>query len=466
MSGPATTSRVASAQPVVLVVDDEPDLLELVSLTLGRMSLRTRTAGDLDGARRLLKAERFDLCLTDMRLPDGDGLDLVAWIQEHRASVPVAVITAHGNIESAVRALKLGAFDFVSKPLDLGILRKLVGSAIKLGSAVDEQTAASLRGPRLLGSSAVMEQLREMIARVARSQAPVHICGESGTGKELVARMIHESGARRDGPFVAVNCGAIPTDLMESELFGHKRGSFTGAVADKQGLIQSAEGGTLFLDEVADLPLHMQVKLLRVVQEKTIRRVGDAREETVDVRILSATHKNLADLVAQGLFREDLFYRINVIELRVAALRERSGDIPEIAQAILERLARRSSGTPPKIAEDAVRVLQAYPFPGNVRELENVLERAVTLSVEGVITTEHIRLRASARSVTAETAPYTASVSVVTDSPALGSQLESIEREAIVKALEKTRYNKTAAAKLLGMSFRALRYRIKKLGIE
>jgi len=466
MSGPATTSRVASAQPVVLVVDDEPDLLELVSLTLGRMSLRTRTAGDLDAARRLLKAERFDLCLTDMRLPDGDGLDLVAWIQEHRASVPVAVITAHGNVESAVRALKLGAFDFVSKPLDLGILRKLVGSAIKLGSAVDEQTAASLRGPRLLGSSAVMEQLREMIARVARSQAPVHICGESGTGKELVARMIHESGARRDGPFVAVNCGAIPTDLMESELFGHKRGSFTGAVADKQGLIQSAEGGTLFLDEVADLPLHMQVKLLRVVQEKTIRRVGEAREETVDVRILSATHKTLADLVAQGLFREDLFYRINVIELRVAALRERSGDIPEIAQAILERLARRSSGTPPKIAEDAVKVLQAYPFPGNVRELENVLERAVTLSVDGVITTEHIRLRASARSATVETAPNTASVSMVTDSPALGSQLESIEREAIVKALEKTRYNKTAAAKLLGMSFRALRYRIKKLGIE
>jgi len=466
MSGPATTSRVASAQPVVLVVDDEPDLLELVSLTLGRMSLRTRTAGDLDAARRLLKAERFDLCLTDMRLPDRDGLDLVAWIQEHRASVPVAVITAHGNVESAVRALKLGAFDFVSKPLDLGILRKLVGSAIKLGSAVDEQTAASLRGPRLLGSSAVMEQLREMIARVARSQAPVHICGESGTGKELVARMIHESGARRDGPFVAVNCGAIPTDLMESELFGHKRGSFTGAVADKQGLIQSAEGGTLFLDEVADLPLHMQVKLLRVVQEKTIRRVGEAREETVDVRILSATHKTLADLVAQGLFREDLFYRINVIELRVAALRERSGDIPEIAQAILERLARRSSGTPPKIAEDAVKVLQAYPFPGNVRELENVLERAVTLSVDGVITTEHIRLRASARSATVETAPNTASVSIVTDSPALGSQLESIEREAIVKALEKTRYNKTAAAKLLGMSFRALRYRIKKLGIE
>jgi two-component system response regulator PilR (NtrC family) len=464
MSEAVAATRNGTEQPVVLVVDDEPDLLELVSLTLGRMSLRTRTASDLQSARRLLKAERFDLCLTDMRLPDGDGLDLVAWIQEHRASLPVAVITAHGNVESAVRALKLGAFDFVSKPLNLGILRKLVGRAIRLSAATGEETTASLRGPRLLGSSAVMEQLREMIARVARSQAPVHICGESGTGKELVARMIHESGARRGGPFVAVNCGAIPTELMESELFGHKRGSFTGAVADKRGLVQSAEGGTLFLDEVADLPLHMQVKLLRVVQEKTVRPVGEAREETVDVRILSATHKHLADLVAQGLFREDLFYRINVIELRVPALRERSGDIGEIAHAIFERLARRANGPAPEISVQAVRMLEAYPFPGNVRELENVLERALTLSTGGVITPEHVRLRTAARPAGAEPA---GNVSPIIEGPtALGSQLESIERDAIVKALEKTRYNKTAAAKLLGMSFRALRYRIKKLGIE
>jgi two-component system response regulator PilR (NtrC family) len=448
---------------VVLVVDDEPDLLELVSLTLSRMNLTTRTASDLNGARRLLKAERFDLCLTDMRLPDGDGLDLVAWIQENRAAVPVAVITAHGNIESAVRALKLGAFDFVSKPLDLGVLRKLVGSAIKLRAGANDRTAATLQGPRLLGSSAVMEQLRDMIARVARSQAPVHICGESGTGKELVARMIHECGARREGPFVAVNCGAIPTELMESELFGHKRGSFTGAVADKTGLIQSAEGGTLFLDEVADLPLHMQVKLLRVVQEKTLRPVGAAREESVDVRILSATHSNLADLVAQGLFREDLFYRINVIELRVAALRERSGDIAEIAAAILLRLARRTNATPPELSAEALQTLQTYPFPGNVRELENVLERALTLSTAGVITAEHIRLRSDARPATPETP---APAGAAGGGTALGSQLESIERDAIIKALEKTRYNKTAAAKLLGMSFRALRYRIKKLGIE
>jgi two-component system response regulator PilR (NtrC family) len=454
-----------TSQPMVLVVDDEPDLLELVSLTLGRMSLRTRTAPDLNSARRLLKAERFDLCLTDMRLPDGDGLDLVAWIQEHRAAVPVAVITAHGNVESAVRALKLGAFDFVSKPLDLGVLRKLVGSAIKLGTTAGEATTASLRGPRLLGSSAAMEQLREMIARVARSQAPVHICGESGTGKELVARMIHESGARRGGPFVAVNCGAIPTELMESEFFGHKRGSFTGAITDKKGLVQSAEGGTLFLDEVADLPLHMQVKLLRLVQEKSVRPVGEAREETVDIRILSATHKILADLVAQGLFREDLFYRIDVIELRVPALRERSGDIREIAAAILERLARRSNGHAPEISEPAVNMLEAYPFPGNVRELENVLERALTLSTGGVINPEHIRLRVASRTSAADV-PAPLAAAAAAGSTALGSQLESIERDAIVKALEKTRYNKTAAAKLLGMSFRALRYRIKKLGIE
>jgi two-component system response regulator PilR (NtrC family) len=465
MNEAAPSLRSASGQPVVLVVDDEPDLLELVSLTLSRMNLTTRTASDLNGARRLLKAERFDLCLTDMRLPDGDGLDLVAWIQENRATVPVAVITAHGNVESAVRALKLGAFDFVSKPLDLGLLRKLVGSAIRLRAGADEHKAATLQGPRLLGSTAVMEQLRDMIARVARSQAPVHICGESGTGKELVARMIHESGARHEGPFVAVNCGAIPTELMESELFGHKRGSFTGAVADKTGLIQSAEGGTLFLDEVADLPLHMQVKLLRVVQEKTVRPIGAAREESVDVRILSATHKNLADLVAQGLFREDLFYRINVIELRVPALRERSGDIAEIAATILQRLAGRSNAAAPVLSADALQTLQSYPFPGNVRELENVLERAVTLSTGGAITSEHIRLRAGAVApVAGSLTPATGAVAA--GYSALGSQLESIERDAIVKALEKTRYNKTAAAKLLGMSFRALRYRIKKLGIE
>jgi two-component system, NtrC family, response regulator PilR len=458
-----TGTRTEPARPAVLIVDDEPDLLELVSLTLSRMNLRTRTAPDVSTARKLLKSEAFDLCLTDMRLPDGDGLDLVAWIQENRSTLPVAVITAHGNVESAVRALKLGAFDFVSKPLDLGVLRKLVGSAIRLGSSGSPDASADPSGARLIGHSGVMEQLREMISRVSRSQAPVHIFGESGTGKELVARMIHESGARREGAFVAVNCGAIPTELMESELFGHKRGSFTGAVADKKGLVQTAEGGTLFLDEVADLPLHMQVKLLRVVQEKTVRPVGESREETVDVRILSATHKNLSELVAQGLFREDLFYRINVIELRVPALRERPEDIPEIAQAILERLGRRTGMQPPRLADDALEQLRSYPFPGNVRELENVLERALTLCVGGVITGEHIKLRATQRPAAAIPLP---SAAPTAGSAALGEHLEEIERDAIIKALEKTRYNKTAAAKLLGMSFRALRYRIKKLGIE
>jgi two-component system response regulator PilR (NtrC family) len=445
--------------PVVLVVDDEPDLLELVTLTLSRMRVETRTAPTIATARQLLNAQSFDLCLTDMRLPDGNGLDLVAWIQENHAAVPVAVISAHGNVESAVRALKLGAFDFVSKPLDLGVLRKLVGSALKLRPGADGATTLSMQGPRLLGRSAAMQQLREMIARVARSQAPVHIFGESGTGKELVAQLIHESGARREGSFVPVNCGAIPTELMESELFGHKRGSFTGAVADKKGLIQNAEGGTLFLDEIADLPLHMQVKLLRVVQEKSVRPLGETREESVDVRILSATHKNLADLVAEGRFREDLFYRINVIELRVPPLRERREDIPDLAEVILRRLARRMDTEAPALDEAALTLLANYAFPGNVRELENILERALTLCTGDVISAEQLRVRGEVRTGP-ETAPQPA------DSGALGARLEDIERDAIVKALEKTRYNKTAAAKLLGMSFRALRYRIKKLGIE
>jgi two-component system response regulator PilR (NtrC family) len=447
------------SKPLVLIVDDEPDLLELVSLTLSRMEVETQCARDIATARRLLQTGSFDLCLTDMRLPDGNGLDLVAWIQENHAAVPVAVISAHGNIESAVRALKLGAFDFVSKPLDLGVLRKLVGSALKLRPGFDGATTLTMQGPRLIGRSAAMQQLREMIARVARSQAPVHIFGESGTGKELVARLIHESGARREGRFVPVNCGAIPTELMESELFGHKRGSFTGAVADKKGLVQNAEGGTLFLDEIADLPLHMQVKLLRVVQEKTVRPVGEAREESIDVRILSATHKNLADLVAEGRFREDLFYRINVIELRVPPLRERREDIPDLAEVILRRLSRRMDTAAPNLDKPAVEALQTYAFPGNVRELENILERALTLCTGDLITVEHLRMRSDTR-------PGPEPAATGAASGALGAQLEDIERDAIVKALEKTRYNKTAAAKLLGMSFRALRYRIKKLGIE
>jgi two-component system, NtrC family, response regulator PilR len=448
-------------KPAVLVVDDEPDLCELLSITLERMDLSPRSAPTLSAAQRMLKTDRYDLCLTDMQLPDGDGLDLVKWIQQYCPSVPVAVITAHGNMETAVRALKVGAFDFVSKPLDLAGLRKLVATAIKLSDTGDADT--SVFGPRLLGASAAMQHLREMIARVARSQAPVHISGESGTGKELVAKLIHESGPRREGPFIPVNCGAIPTELMESELFGHKRGSFTGAVNDKKGLIQSAEGGTLFLDEIADLPLHMQVKLLRVIQEKAIRPVGEQLEVGIDVRVLSATHKNLAQLVAEGKFREDLFYRVNVIELRVPSLRERPEDVLELAEAILRRLGRRMKITPPMLGKDALAALEAYAFPGNVRELENILERAITLTTAGEIRASDIQLRPSPVGATSTAA------NASTGGPnggALGDHLEDIERDAIMKALEQTRYNKTAAAKVLGMSFRALRYRIKKLGIE
>lgn len=441
--------------PAVLIVDDEPDLCELLSITLRRMNLSPHTARTVAEAQRILKMERLDLCLTDMQLADGDGLDLVKWIQQYSPSVPVAVITAHGNMETAVRALKLGAFDFVSKPLDLTGLRKLVASAIKLSGTQDSDT--SVFGPRLLGMSAAMQHMREMIARVARSQAPVHIFGESGTGKELVAKLIHESGPRRDGPFVPVNCGAIPTELMESELFGHKRGSFTGALSDKKGLVQSAEGGTLFLDEIADLPLHMQVKLLRVIQEKAVRPVGEQFEIGVDVRILSATHKNLSALVAAGSFREDLFYRVNVIELRVPSLRERREDVPELAESILRRLGRRMKMPPPVLSKEALAAFESHPFPGNVRELENILERAITLSAGGEISAQDIQLR-----------PNRADVRqfAVQNAGALGNHLEDIERDAIRKALEQTRYNKTAAAKVLGMSFRALRYRIKKLGIE
>ncbi len=437
----------------VLIVDDEPDLCELLGITLARMDLDSRAVYDLESARRELKRNRFDLCLTDMRLPDGDGLTLVEWMQEHAAETPVAVITAHGNVEAAVRALKVGAFDFVSKPLDVSDLRKLVNQALKLAPG----SGPAKGGPRLLGQSAAIDKLREMIARVARSQAPVHISGESGTGKELVARLIHDSGSRRDAPFVPVNCGAIPSELMESELFGHKKGSFTGAVADKPGLVQAAEGGTLFLDEVADLPLPMQVKLLRLIQEKTVRPVGEQRETPVDVRILSATHRDLAELVAAGRFREDLYYRINVIEMRVPALRERLSDVPELAQSTLERLAARMGLPVPELAPEALERLRTYRYPGNVRELENILERAMTLCIDNVINAGDIELRP----------PPGGEDDLDGESAAdLGEHLEDVERDAIVKALEQTRYNKTAAAKVLGISFRALRYRIKKLGIE
>jgi two-component system response regulator PilR (NtrC family) len=441
-------------KPTALVVDDEPDIRELLSITLERMDVAARSCPDLTSAKRLLAKDAFDLCLTDMRLPDGDGLELVEWLQREVPGTPIAVITAHGSVEAAVRALKLGAFDFVSKPLDLNDLRKLVTAALKLRrNAVPRPTAVD----GLVGTSPAIDRVRTMIAKVARSQAPVHISGESGTGKELVARMIHEAGPRRDGPFIPINCGAIPTELMESEFFGHRKGSFTGAVGDKIGLVQTAEGGTLFLDEVADLPLHMQVKLLRVIQEKTIRPVGQANEVPVDVRVLSATHRDLGELVESGAFREDLFYRINVIELNVPPLRDRGEDVLVLAHHMLTRLAEEQSVEIPHLTKQAQAALLAYRFPGNVRELENILERALTLCSGDGIDVDDLQLRQDASGGAAH--------DLAKDAP-LGTQLEEIERDAIIKALEQTRYNKTAAAKVLGMTFRALRYRIKKLGIE
>lgn len=444
--------------PRALIIDDEPDIRELLSITLERMNLEVTTAGTTTAGLNALRSGTFALCLTDMKLPDGDGLSIVEWIQKNKPHTPVAVITAHGNVETAVRALKLGAFDFISKPLDLAALRRLIAATLKLGE--NGERASEIPAIKLLGRSRAMEQLREMIERVSRSQAPVHIYGESGTGKELVAHLIHNAGARRDGPFVPVNCGAIPSELMESELFGHKKGSFTGALADKQGLIQSAEGGTLFLDEIADLPLHMQVKLLRVIQEKTVRPVGESRELPVDVRILSATHRNLAALVAEGKFREDLFYRVNVIEIRVPALRERLEDIPELVEAMLRKLAKQTGMRDLRVSEAALSTLSQYHFPGNVRELENILERAATLCSQGIIEIADLQLRPKV-ATTERPIPST-----VPRGENLGDALEDIERDAIVRALEQTRYNKTKAAQLLGMTFRSLRYRIKKLGIE
>jgi two-component system response regulator PilR (NtrC family) len=448
------------SNPTALIVDDEPDIRELLEITLGRMDIDTHTAADLNAARNLLSKNRFDLCLTDMRLPDGNGIELVEEIGREHPDLPVAVITAHGNMESAVHALKAGAFDFVSKPVDLQVLRQLVQAALKLNLSQPPSTKPTeplQLKTVLLGDSKAMESIRGMISKLARSQAPVFISGESGTGKELAARLIHEQGPRRDHPFIAVNCGAIPRELMESELFGHKKGSFTGALGDKAGLFQAASGGTLFLDEVADLPLDMQVKLLRAIQEKSIRPVGAQQESPVDVRIISATHKDLPQLVARGEFRQDLFYRINVIGLDIPPLRERREDISLLVENILSRLAEKNGIPKPRIAKDALHGLSAQPLPGNVRELENILERAVTLCEGDEIGLDDLQLPATAAT---QLQPE------ISEELPLEAYLEQVEREAIVKALEETRWNRTAAAKKLGISFRALRYRLNKLGIE
>jgi len=444
--------RAASRGASVLVVDDEPDIRELLELTLVKMGLDVESVGSIAEAKERLKSDRYDLCLTDMRLADGEGLELVRHIAGLGVDLPVAVITAHGSTENAVAALKAGAFDYVSKPVGLEQLRALVKSALSL----PDSAAAPAKGQRLLGESAPLAQVRELIGKLARTQAPVYISGESGSGKELAARLIHENGARRDKPFVPVNCGAIPDTLMESEFFGYKKGAFTGAAEDREGFFQAASGGTLFLDEVAELPLAMQVKLLRSIQEKRVRKVGATQEDPVDVRVICATHQNLAALVAAGRFRQDLFYRLNVIELAMPPLRECREDIPLIAAAILQRLA--AGTTPPQLTPAASDELMRYGFPGNIRELENILERALALSTSQEIGSEDLRLTPP-QAVAEERAESSSG-------EALPDYLDGLERKAILDVLSKTGFNRTAAAKLLGITFRQLRYRMQRLGIR
>jgi two-component system response regulator PilR (NtrC family) len=440
----------------VLVVDDEPDIRELLELTLAKMGLAVDSAGSLAEARECLRGARYQLCLTDMRLSDGEGLDLVRHIAGLPGDLPVAVITAYGSAENAVAALKAGAFDYVSKPVGLEQLRTLVKSALSLP---EPSEASTTRG--LLGASAPMREVRALIEKLARTQAPVHICGESGSGKELAARQIHAGGARRAAPFVPVNCGALPENLMESEFFGYRKGAFTGAVEDRNGFFQAAGGGTLFLDEVAELPLTMQVKLLRAIQEKRVRKVGATQEEAVDVRVISATHQNLNALVESGGFRQDLYYRLNVIELRMPPLRDCREDIEGIAAGILKRMGEVAGGAAPRLSPAALEELQRYDFPGNVRELENILERAVALSGGGEIGAGDLRLHPAVAEDGGAEAP-------AGEVPAgsLPDYLDKVEREAILAALAKTGFNRTAAAKLLGLTFRTLRYRMQRLGIK
>ncbi|KAA1188344.1 sigma-54-dependent Fis family transcriptional regulator [Pseudohalioglobus sediminis] len=453
----------------VLIVDDEPDIRELLDITLSRMGLETHSAATLSEAQSAVSEVIPDLCLTDMRLPDGNGIHLVEYIQQEHPQIPVAMITAHGSVETAISALKAGAFDFISKPIELDTLRKLVSSALQLEGDTSRLDNAVVQD--LLGDAPAIRTLRKQIAKLARSQAPVHIRGESGSGKEVVARLIHNNGPRATGNFIAVNCGAIPPDLMESELFGHLKGSFTGANADKPGLFQAAAGGTLFLDEVADLPLPMQVKLLRAIQEKAVRPVGGSEEIPTDVRLLSATHKDLGAEVEAGRFRDDLFYRINVIDLHVPSLRERAEDLPLLARALLKRIARDNGNEQADLDDSALEALGDYSFPGNVRELENILERSLALADSGTISADDLQFsRMTPRNPAARTRKSDRegmqTWSVEEAYGDLEGYLEDIERQILSRALEESRWNKTATAKLLGISFRSLRYRLKKLQLE
>lgn len=436
----------------ILIVDDEADIRELLDLTLVRMGLEVDCAGTLAEAFTMLANQRYQLCLTDMRLPDGTGLDLVRHVNETMADLPVAVVTAYGSTENAVAALKEGAFDYVTKPVSLDQLRNLVKLALELSGAESAHGVGA--EARLLGDSPRMQQVRALIERVARSQAPVHITGESGSGKELAAQLIHQLGARRDRAFVPVNCGAIPENLMESEFFGYRRGAFTGANEDRDGFFQAANGGTLFLDEVADLSLAMQVKLLRVIQEKRVRKIGAPAEDDVDVRVICATHQDIKVLVEQGRFRQDLFYRLNVIELRMPALRECHEDIPLLATHILDRLAHAAGIRPPLLSPAAINELRTQQFPGNVRELENTLERALALMEGNTIEVTDLGL------------PSSRSVNVATAATTLQDKLDQVEHQMIMDALKAAHNNRTAAARLLGVTFRSLRYRMARLGMN
>ncbi|HWV14823.1 MAG TPA: sigma-54 dependent transcriptional regulator [Cellvibrio sp.] len=466
----------------VLIIDDEPDIRELLDITLGRMQLTTDCAENIARAKQFLQQQHYDLCLTDMHLPDGKGLELVEYIQQNFPRLPVAVITAHGSIDTAIESMKAGAFDFISKPVDLGVLRKLVNTAIQ--SSLLPGNQKPLAESLIIGQSPAIQELTRSIQKLARSQAPVYISGESGSGKELVARSIHQLGPRATKPFIAVNCGAIPRELMESEFFGHKKGSFTGAHQDKAGLFQAAEGGTLFFDEVADLPLDMQVKLLRVIQEKSLRPVGSAEEQLTDVRILCATHKSLEAEVKEGSFRQDLFYRLNVIQLNVPPLRERQQDIPLLASFLLEKIARGTQLPAPKLSPAALAALNSYHFPGNVRELENILERAVTLCEDNIIDRGDLKLSSDKNAFDLFIKPEKPAFHKHPDSgenksthridysarcaeyPSLDDYLLDVEKEILCRALEQVRWNKTLAAKQLGITFRSLRYRLQKLGLD
>lgn len=442
----------------VLVVDDEADIRELIELSLVRLGLGVDAAGSVAEAIEKLRLREYRLCLTDMRLPDGEGIEIVRHISNQALDIPVAVITAHGSTDNAVAALKAGAFDYISKPVALDQLRALVKSALEMPPKPVTDPAAPNPVGQLTGESNSMQQVRSMIERLSRSLAPVYISGESGSGKERAARLIHSSGARAGKSFVGVNCGAIPENLMESEFFGYRKGAFTGADADREGFFQAANGGTLFLDEVADLPLAMQVKLLRAIQEKRVRRIGDTQEQSVDVRIICATHQNLKERVEQGKFRQDLFYRLNVIELKMPALRDRCDDILPLAGHILTRLASDAGMRTPRLSAAAEAALLAYSFPGNVRELENILERAMALSLGEVIEEEDLYLEPGGDG------PEAGSESGMPGS--LQDYLDLVEKQAINEALGKTSGNRTAAARVLGVTFRSLRYRMERLGMK